>query len=164
MRKIILISAAVFLSCFAAKVNAQGKTLEFSRGLVVSSVPDTVPAGTIWKVTSVYGMERICIPNINPDYSTYPNSSKYVAYVGSGFSVNTNPVFSERKWDVPSTTNINVYNDAACTSKYSDYTKGWAAYDINPNPNILPMWIAEGSVVKTDAAKVFLSIIEFTIQ
>ena len=149
-----------------SETKAQGGTLQFSQGLIVNSTAQTVPAGKIWKITSIYGMDRICIPVVAPDYvSSSSYLGYYLAFVGTSFSVNGRSVFSERKWDVTPTnaSYLNIYSDNICKSKYTDSARSWGAYEIAPNYNILPMWLPAGTVLQTSSANVMLSVLEFNI-
>lgn len=63
MKKILLVSIVVLTALIfvSSSLNAQN-TLEFNRVLIVDNNVQSVPAGTVWKVVSVYGnAPRICI-------------------------------------------------------------------------------------------------------
>ena len=161
-KKSLLFGLALLIICSPVFVKAQGG-LQYNQTKIVGNSSETVPAGKVWKMSSVYGTDRVCVLGI-AEYSgnSYYSTNNYrVAYVGGGFSVNGNVIFSERKWDLSTTTAINIYSDAGCTAKYTTDSKGWGAYDVLPNPNILPMWIPAGSVVQTVSPNVFLSVMEF---
>jgi hypothetical protein len=165
---------AVFLmlsALFAAGDGAcQGNNLMYSGALIVSSTEQTVPADKVWKVTAVYGSDRYCVPCEFPKHITSSSwciSSRYVDFTGSSFFVNGNEVISERVWLAPFNNKKLIFNDAACTSIYhnplvTDYG-GWGLIDVAPNPNMLPMWLAAGTTLKSATANVYLSVLEFDV-
>jgi hypothetical protein len=147
-----------------ASLFGQG-TLQFNRVLVVSNALQTVPAGKVWKVEAVWGTDRICIPCIiNEHLTTTACNGRFIDYVGTSFRINGNRVFSERRWFPEFLSSEAVYNDAACTSLFSNYTSyGWGFYNIAANPNILPIWLPAASTMETDSPQIFVSIIEFNV-
>lgn len=159
----------LFLIANALALNlvfSQGN-LEFSKALIIGTAKDTVPPDKIWKVTSIYGSDRICIPSSYPSYHACSGCANpnYVAFTGASMAVNGVSVFSDRKFYlVGSTTQIYIYSNSTCTTEMSSgYQKGWAAFDINANPNILPMWLPEGTTLQSPSANIFISVLEFSI-
>ncbi|MCC6600126.1 MAG: hypothetical protein IT223_05580 [Crocinitomicaceae bacterium] len=144
------------------------QTLQYSQALIVSNTMQTVPAGKVWKVTSVYGDSFMCVSPATPyvDGGSSFFNTKYASYVGSGFKVNGNPVFSFRTWRGNTSsplTSIRIFNDNACTDEYSSYTRSASTYDISPNPNLFPLWIPENSTLQSNASTIFVSVLEFTV-
>lgn len=133
--------------------------------MVISNIQQTVPAGKVWKLEAVWGTDRICIPCVLNEHLTISQcSGRYIDYVGTSFQINGKRVFSERRWFPEFVSSEALYNDASCTTLYSNYTTyGWGFYNIGANPNILPIWLPAGSTVLTDSPNIFTSLIEFNV-
>lgn len=146
--------AAMVFSHFALPSKAQA-TLEFNRALLLSSTEQTVPADRVWKIEAIYGEQvNACVPIdcATPNYFT----------IGIVSAIYVNGTF------IPSiirgiTTGSPRYSNSTCTTGYwccQDFTCGNKTAD----PNILPMWLPEGTVVKTYGSTTFASVIEFVVM
>jgi hypothetical protein len=159
-----LFSIFLFSFLLSIPVYSQG-TLQFNQALIITNQNQTVPAGKVWKITSVYGTDRICIPCILSEHLNNSNcTGRFVDYTGASFQVNSVRIFSERKWFPDQVNFETIYSDAACTNQWTTTTSfGWGLFNIAPNPNLLPMWIPAGTTVQTDTPNIFLSVLEFNI-
>ena len=141
-------------------------TLEFSQSIIVSATQQTVPSGKTWKVTSIYGSDRICVPCIqNEHIASSSCNSRFVDYAGAAFLVNGNEVVSYRDW-IGKSTFETTYADNTCTTAWDTHAISsfrWRMFDVPPNPNLLPMWLPEGTTLKAATANIYLSVIEFTV-
>jgi len=149
----------------ASFLSAQGN-LEFSGALIVSNSELTVPAGKVWKVTSVYGFEaNFCLYSTTFNNCNYgPNNSFNMSV--SGFVINGVPVLSEctmkRVWastNCTGTNNTFTAVEALCGNQVG--ALGYAPK--LANPNILPMWLPVGTTLKSIGPATFLSVLEFNI-
>jgi len=156
---LILFSLILSLPAFS-----QG-TLQFNQAMIITNQSQTVPAGKVWKVTSVYGNDRICIPCLQNEHLNTTNCpGRFVDYTGASFQVNSVRIFSERKWFPDQVNFETIYSDASCTTQLTTSSAlGWGLFNIAANPNLFPMWLPAGTTVQTDTPNIFLSILEFNI-
>lgn len=152
MKFLITFSAAALL--LAQGILAQG-TLQFNQALKIGSATQTVPAGKVWKVTSVYGAQNACTQFENAQNSSYIFKKMVeTAYFVDGVKIISSSI---------------DYNDYRfCTSGCSSCDSGWmqsTAFNATfpANPNILPMWLAAGTTLASGGANTFLSVLEFNV-
>lgn len=134
---------------------AQG-TLQFGQAKIVSSI-QTVPAGKVWKVTSVYGQDQPCV-------FLYSGSYQYHGkYITAGFRINGVAIYSYKNW-------IQQLYEPGCTTKITGVT--WQTIadlttvdltNVPNNGNIFPMWLPAGTTLEGLGPNTFLSVIEFNI-
>jgi hypothetical protein len=160
MKKIFTISLIFCLTVlfFNTEIKAQTTTydLKFSRAIIVDANEVTVPANTVWKVTSIYGEENgTCIPV--PCFSA-------TLYYGKGIATR----MYINNVHIPSTISgfkisSTLYSDVNCSVSVS------GAYDLTcanktADPNILPLWLPAGTTLKSGGPNTFVSVIEFVLQ
>ena len=154
--------AVLLIAVVATK--AQG-SLQFSRALIVSSSLETVPAGKVWKITSLYGEDYgsgSCV-----QFGTY-----YYDYIlQAGYKINGNLVgvqygtASNCQIRTGSCSGTLINGGQPCNSS------GWVDRVNNAQGNTtiedmnasLPMWIPAGTTVQTLGSTSFLSVLEFNI-
>jgi hypothetical protein len=147
--------AILFVLLITGFATAQG-SLQFSQAKVVSSI-QTVPAGKVWKVTSVYGQDYTCV-------FLYSGSYQYHGkYLASGFKINGVNVFSYKTW-------IQQLYEPGCTTKINGVDWNTIAQlttvDLNNVPNngnIFPVWLPAGTTLEGLGANTFLSVVEFNV-
>jgi len=156
---------ALFLVCSVC-LKAQG-TLSYSQALIVGNTSQTVPAGKVWKVTSVYGFDISCDPSVRSSCNWGSNNT-VLHFASSYFLVNSRKVFSYNKlFGYAYNTCSTLPDPAAGGTIYSncagDATRqGWP--DLNPNPNIFPMWLPAGTTLQSGGPNTFVSVLEFAVQ
>jgi len=162
MKKLSILLASLFLMYSVNLLKAQ-HTLQFNRVLIVDENLQTVPTGTVWKVVAVYGNSpKVCIEHPNRSTESY----KYNWFNVQGFKANGVNIFSEMRYAGNFNSNYGHYWYVTidCTSSTSyDYITTWGAYDVNPNPNILPMWLPENTTLQAMQGS-YLSVIEFIVN
>ena len=151
---------------------AQGSR-QFHNALIISGTsPVTVPAGKVWKVTSLYGTEFVlnqCVSNAPANdwlglrcasqlQGDEGNRSALVSYFTTQLIVNGSRVVSE----VTGLSNHTMWLNATCAS--SSWTNQPISCANRPmNPNLLPIWLPAGTTLATNASTVFASVLEFNI-
>lgn len=162
MKKVFTLTAIIITAFILSfNLNAQN-SLEFNAVLIVDNNLQTVPVGKVWKVVSVYGSAtRICIQP--PKF--YNTTYKYNWFNTQGFLVNGISIYSEARYsgDTHSNAGHYWYTTSSCNSGDWDSKTNWGMYDINPNPNILPMWLPAGTDVQAMQGS-YLSVIEFNVN
>lgn len=165
MKKILLVSIVVLTALIfvSSSLNAQN-TLEFNRVLIVDNNVQSVPVGTVWKVVSVYGNA----PRICAESPKATSSYKYNYFNVQGFIVNGVNVFSEASYagDFNNSSSYGHYwfNTTNCSGNGQyDNKNTWGLYNINANPNILPMWLPATTTVQAMQGS-YLSVIEFNVN
>jgi hypothetical protein len=164
MKKIIFLLSILIAT---VAVYAQG-TLTFSRALIVNDVAgQEVQTGKVWKVTGVYGFDVVCDLN-NRSNCNWSGNNTVHHFASSNFRVNGKVVFSYNNFFAVSnnscTTSFQVipaggqYND--CVSQSNRF--GWP--NLQPNPNIFPMWLPAGTTLQSGGPNTFVSVLEFDIQ
>lgn len=144
------------------------QSLQFGQALIVSATQVSVPSGKVWKITGIYGTDRICVPCIPTEHTTSSScNTRYVDFVGTAFYVNGNEIVSHRDW-IGRATYENIYASSNCSpaSQWDTFgitSFGWRMFDVPPNPNILPMWIPAGTTLKSATSNIYLSVLEFDI-
>lgn len=126
--------------------------LEFNQVKIIDNTQDVVPADKVWKVTSVYGFEDICINMQNPENSTYVWRKVYeTAFEVNGVKITSSLTdYQPRRW---------------CNSNCNTCITNWPNdnFSIPADPNIIPMWLSAGTTVETLGPNTLLSVIEFNI-
>lgn len=151
------------LVSFGYALQAQG-TLEFNQVMIVNNSPQTVPAGKVWKITSVYGFNPYFCQNLNS--TCYYGAGNSVSMAVSSFKINGNTVLSE-------CTINRIYASTNCTSSNTVWSNAESSCGAilgafgyankSANPNLLPIWIPAGTVLQSDGTQVFLSVVEFNV-
>ena len=162
LKNIALLITAFIISY---NLNAQ-KSLEFNRVVKVDDNIQSVPVGTVWKVVSVYGSApKICI--LHPKATI--SGKKYNWFNVQGFLVDGVNIYSEATFAgdyEPASSSYGHlwYSDANCSASPGwDQKLIWGIYNIDPNPNILPMWLDAGTNVQAMQGS-YLSVIEFIVN
>jgi len=153
------VMSALFVLLSTVYLSAQG-TLQFNQAKIIGSSLETVPAGKVWKVTSVYGTSSVC-NLIGPCYTALsPNS--YAFAQQSGLKVNGTSIVSKSIW-----TRLDFYTNNTCTDNPRAFSNAGTckadAMDQASDPNLLPMWIPAGATVSSLGNGSFVSVIEFNI-
>lgn len=139
MRK--LITAIFFMLGITFAVNSQ--TLQFSQVKLVTSTEETVPPNKVWKVEGIGAARVIGItkaaenPSFAPqDQTIFINNTavSVIQTVGTGSGAAT----------------------AGCCSVYTSVSYAASATK-------LPLWLPEGTTLKTGSNVSFISVIEFTV-
>lgn len=141
---------------------AQGN-LQFNRVKIVTNVQETVPAGKVWKATSIYGTVKNCIV-IGPCYTALsPNSYGFVYQ--TGLFVNGTLISSRNMWE-----RGDFYSNNSCTNDPRPFTTtanncscDQRAIDLQSDPNLLPIWLPSGTTVSSLGINSFVSIVEFNV-
>ena len=166
------------LLCFVISVitiHAQN-TLTYSQALIVSDTELTVPAGKVWKVTSIYGHEftlNQCVSNeaifdwlgikCNPTYTSGTRSVR-ISYFATIFKVNGKEIVNEISGLPAQLSPFNSTHNCTGSTWSSNVAYGVACANRTANPNLLPMWLPEGTTLETNGPNTFLSVIEFDIE
>lgn len=157
---LLLTSVATFMSAVAQT------NLQYSTALIISNTELTVPAGKVWKVTSVYGFESdFCLHSATFNGCNYGSSNSFNMSI-SGFSINGVLVLSEctmkRVWASTNCTGTN--NTFTAVEGYCGSQVGALGYAPKAaNPNILPIWLPAGTTLRSIGPSTFLSVLEFTV-
>jgi hypothetical protein len=117
----------------AKYVSAQGGGLQFNQVLLVSSSLQTVPSGKIWKVEKMM-TQAYYIYQHNTGSCNQSNSDPYMVHI-----------------------NNNVY------FLNSSISTGQSGYMYAPGCTEGPLWLPEGTTLKTQCPGSLLSIIEFNV-
>jgi hypothetical protein len=143
MRKRLFYVVLLFLvvwMIFPANTKAQG-TLQFNRVILVDNNLQTVPVSKVWKVESVMSVNTL-IPAAGTTDNTYYTITKII-------EVNTNQVV---------------------ISRASRYTENSSRYNSESTTDIgigqvteLPLWLPQGTTLKTGTNALYISVIEFNI-
>jgi hypothetical protein len=83
----------------------------------------------------------------------------YKSPSASGFELNGYSVFSMLKYP----TSGQRYNSNSCTTTGYCCDNNLTSYNQSTDPLVLPMWLPEGSTLKSMGAGIFLSVIEFNV-
>jgi hypothetical protein len=143
MKKLLVI----LISCCALSLVSSAQSLQFSTVLLVDNNQQTVPAGKVWKVTSISGGARnFCID--------IPSSPYYARANGLGFYVNGTLMGKM------TSTSSTHYTDPACSA--SGCCAG-SFGTIGENGDMVPMWLPAGTTLEAVAPEILLSVIEFTV-
>lgn len=166
MKKSLNKLAVLFIAFIISNnLNAQN-TLEFNRVVKVDNNVQSVPSGTVWKIVSVYGnAPRICIshPKATITGKTY-NWFNVQGFIVDGVNIYSETSFAGYYEPASSSYGHYWYADANCsTSPGWDQKLIWGIYNIDPNPNILPMWLEAGTNVQAMQGS-YLSVIEFNVN
>jgi len=155
IKKFKFLFVSFVLICLIFNANAQGYSLKFNRVFIINNNEQTVPTGTVWKVTSIYGEEiNFCINVVCFDPNIYAKGIVSGIYVNNVFIPSTIRGFKnsmERFSSSNCTTGSFCCSDVTCANKTTD-------------PNILPLWLPEGTTIKTLGPNTFASVIEFIVQ
>ena len=122
----------LFFICFSSYLFSQGN-LQFNQVLSVSTTPQTVPVGKVWKVET-YMQSR----TILTEFFEYPNCS-----------------FPDRQH--PFLVNNKPYYQVNGSPGHGSSGIMMAV------SNFLPLWLKPGDVVQTTCQDNFLSILEFNV-
>ncbi len=143
----------------SALMSAQG-SLQFNEAKIISGSTETVPAGKVWKVTAVYGTAQQC-NEIGPCYTALSPTSYAFANV-SGMMVNGTVIQSKMLWKRTS-----FYTNSTCVNDPRSFsgtgTCNNDAKDVSSDPNILPIWLPEGTTLSSLGSTSFVSVIEFNV-
>lgn len=154
----------LFLLFSIASLQAQ-QSLEYNQAIIVGSSVQTVPAGKVWKVTSVYGYDLVCDPSVLSNCNWSSNNTKLhflssLVYVNGNKILSTNKLFGYSYQTCGNT--ISSIANSVLSSCLSDATKStWP--DVEANSNAFPMWLPAGTTVATGGPNTFASVIEFNI-
>ncbi|MCC6600616.1 MAG: hypothetical protein IT223_08055, partial [Crocinitomicaceae bacterium] len=92
---------------------------------------------------------------------------RYIDFVGASFYVDGVEVISNRNWASEFSTTDQIFNNSTCTALYTNITisnyVSWRLYEVQPDPNMLPLWLSAGTTLKTSTPNIFLSVLEFDI-
>jgi len=178
MKKTIL--SLVFISLFGLMSYAQGN-LQFSQVKIVSNVQETVPAGKVWKVTSIYGNEFRANECINTSLTSthelrhlrcaFPagywgineSNSTRGYYRISMFYINNTPIISSVSGLSEESRSYTIFNSTNCTGSQTTNSEIRSCANISTDPNILPIWLPSASIIKSAGPNTFVSVIEFNI-
>lgn len=171
MKKLFI--AAAFIIFGTVGLMAQG-TLQFGQAMIItpSSGVQTVPAGKVWKVMSVFGKATL----INTCYalepycvnSSWPSSSTN-SIEGKGYKVNGNVVWQEARI---ASGGVIYYQNANCsgaTTQFSSYptcvnfVNTTLSQGFDELSATLPFWLPAGATLETLGAQTFISVVEFNI-
>lgn len=154
MKNLIFISL-IFFFCFHNILSTKAQNnLEFNQVIIIDSDPDTVPSGKVWKIEAIFGEQvNVCLP-----VDCY-SIGLYAFGIATGMYVNGILIPSTIRGFKTSHTR---YTSSDCT------TGSWCCGDIscnnkNADPNILPMWLPEGTIVKSFGSNCYISAIEFIV-
>jgi hypothetical protein len=140
--KRLLIFILLFIVA-ATMVAAQNKTLAFNQVLLIGSTPQTVPAGTVWKVEGVAGsrVTQYMVANqSNPNYNPGDNL----------ILINSVPVCV-----------IQAVGTGAGTGTGSGTYYGGFSYAASPTS--FPLWLPEGTTLAASTNVTYISVIEFNV-
>jgi hypothetical protein len=144
----------VALMAGAGQSFAQGSNLVYNGVQIHSNTQQTVPAGAVWKVTSIYGEETQQCINANCS-----NPSHYGFAIISGVYVNNVLIPSTIRGFRVSHAR---YNDSACAA--SSFTTDLTCANKSTDPNLLPLWLPAGTTIRSTGPNSFYSVIEFLEQ
>ncbi|CAB4218703.1 hypothetical protein UFOVP1596_37 [uncultured Caudovirales phage] len=129
MGKLLIIAILIFTACAV-----KGQDLKFGQIILVSSTPDTVPFGKVWKI------EKIASASFAVN-SAYINSCTADGQDNLKVLINGKPYFL----------NTNLVNGSS------------TSYQSSSGSSDGPMWIPAGTIIATKCAASVLSIIEFDV-
>lgn len=171
MKHFSFLSFLILSFCFSSLAQ---QSLEFSRGIILDDNTQTVPAGTIWKVTGIYGEEyryNECVDVSST--STHELNRVRCAYTSGTWS------YSRMSYSIAQFTmngiaipcRINGLNDqsytfyqgANCTSTSTGITRNYSCGNLASDPNLFPMWLPAGTTISTGGPNTFASVLEFNI-
>lgn len=161
------------LLAFTTASMAQDNQLKFSRAVKVSDTQMTIPAGKVWKVTAVTGQEfrpSTCV-DMSPGSSHEIGELLQCAYPGATRSVNTPYSISSLVIDgqtIPFrisglATSAYVYYQQTTCSGNGTSNRDLSCANMNSDPNTLPLWLAEGTTIKTGGPNTIASVLEFNV-
>jgi hypothetical protein len=170
LQKILLVLSLTVTGIY---VNAQ--TLQFNQVKIVDNNQLAVPAGKVWKVTSIYGAEtryNLCLnisssanhelERIRCAYTSNTWQTLRVSYYAISTMVVNGKIIQCR---------INGLADGAydnftgsnCDSQQTSRSANWSCGNMASDPNLFPMWLPAGTTLQTGGANTFASVIEFTV-
>jgi len=176
MKKSIL-TLAIF-SFFGLMSYAQGN-LQFNQVKIVSNVQETVPAGKVWKVTSVLGAEL----RVNECINFSVGSTHELAHLRCARNINSGSrihsyyiryiILDSKKINLQVTGfgdttfgNSNSFaNSGNCTGTQDSGSNMvyWSCANIPSDHNVLPIWVPSGTTLQSGGTNTFVSVIEFNI-
>jgi len=150
-----LVFTLVIASFTMSNVYSQGAELKFSRVLLVDNNQQSVPVGTVWKITSIYGEAlNTCVPVDCVNVGSYGKGIVSGVYVNGTLIPSTIRGFKS---------SMIMWGNNTCTSSQGS---GWDMLCVNKaaDPNILPLWLPAGTTLQSVGASAYVSVIEFIVQ
>lgn len=175
------ISSLFSFILFMSVLTAQGG-LQFNRVFTLTDQTQTVPANKVWKVTAVFGQEtRVneCVDfSSTSTHEVGPRarcgSAGLPAAVSARFNYSIrgivlngiNVAFSLSGFGQCPSSSLTLTNSCTGTTYGCNYFQNpadWSCVNMPNDPNLLPIWLAAGSTLRTLGPNTFASVIEFNI-
>ncbi len=172
----------LFFCLSISVLTAQGG-LQFNRVFTLTDQTQTVPPNKVWKVTAVFGQEtRVneCVdfsatsthevgPRARCGSAGLPTTiSARFNYSIRGLTLNgINVAFSLSGFGQCPSSNLTPTNNCVSGTNYGcnffQNPADWSCVNMPNDPNLLPIWLAAGSTLRTLGPNTFASVIEFNI-
>jgi hypothetical protein len=168
--------SVMFSLLLAASFGAFAQNLQFSQALVLSNSLLTVPTGKVWKVTAVIGEEFRPSECVNwCTTSTHElkrlrcadntDASRVFGYAVASVEINGNGMPFRVAGFSDGTRSGTYYGTCDCTgtASTSTTTRPYSCANMATDPNVLPIWLPEGTTFRTGGPNTFASVIEFNV-